>query len=96
MELYSLNLEKTFFILILWNFIAFWTMGWDKRQARRQGPRAAERTLLMMAFLFGAAGILTGMLVFRHKTRHWSFRLGIPVLLIANGWLLYRLWLGQG
>jgi uncharacterized membrane protein YsdA (DUF1294 family) len=36
------------------------------------------------------------MLVFRHKTRHWSFRLGIPVLLIANGWLLYRLWLGQG
>lgn len=28
----------------------------------------------------GSLGFLTGMVVFRHKTNHWSFRIGVPVL----------------
>ena len=37
-------------------------------------------------------GALLGMHVFRHKTRHWYFRFGLPLLLLAQaglgGWLV--------
>ena len=32
----------------------------------------------------GAFGGLLGMLVFRHKTKHTKFKLGMPLLLLLN------------
>ncbi len=74
------------------NLLAFLLMGWDKRQARRGGWRVSERTLLLAAALFGAAGELAGMLLFRHKTRKPRFLYGLPALFaaqIALAWLLF-------
>ena len=39
-----------------------------------------EKVLFLLVALGGAWGFLTGMVVFRHKTNHWSFRIGVPVL----------------
>ena len=36
------------------------------------------------AFFGGAAGALAGMFLFRHKTRHLSFRILLPLCLILN------------
>lgn len=74
---------KTFliFYLILINVFGFAVMGIDKRRAIRHRWRVPERVLFGTAFFFGSIGILTGMYVFRHKTRHLSFRLGIPAIL---------------
>lgn len=51
-----------------------------------------ERTLLLVAALGGAAGGVLGMYTFRHKTRHWYFKYGLPALLLAQlvlaAWLL--------
>ena len=55
-------------------------MGLDKRRARTGGRRVPERTLFLLALLFGAPGGLLGMYAFRHKTRHWYFVLGFWVL----------------
>lgn len=77
---------KTFliFYMILINLFGFAIMGIDKRRAIRHRWRIPERVLFGTAFFFGSIGILTGMYVFRHKTRHLSFRLGIPAILILQ------------
>lgn len=74
------------------NGIAFCAYGLDKRRAVREEWRISERTLLLLAFLGGAAGAFLGMKVFHHKTRHRKFSLGVPLLLLmqaAGCWLFF-------
>lgn len=70
--------------LVIINLIAFLTFGADKRRARRDRRRVRESTLFLLAVLGGSAGALLGMYVFRHKTRHWYFCVGIPAILILQ------------
>jgi uncharacterized membrane protein YsdA (DUF1294 family) len=66
------------------NLIAFWTMGHDKARSRKKGWRVPEKRLFAIAAIGGAIGMWAGMKVFRHKTKHLSFALGIPVLAVVN------------
>ena len=77
---------KTLLIIyiIAINLIGFFIMGIDKRKARRGKWRISERTLFTIALLFGSIGILIGMYVFRHKTKHLIFTIGIPTLLVIQ------------
>lgn len=76
------------------NLIAFALMGLDKWKARRDAWRIPEKTLFLAALLGGTLGGTVGMHLFHHKTRHWYFRFGFPVLLILQlllaGFLAYR------
>ena len=67
--------------LLAVNLTAFFLMGADKRRARRGAWRISEKTLFLPALLGGALGGTLGMYIFRHKTKHWRFRLGFPLLL---------------
>jgi len=78
-------------IFLLINSIAFLLMGRDKYLASKNRFRIPEKWFFIMAFLGGALGVLIGMKVFRHKTKHLSFKLGIPCLFIWNLFLLYEL-----
>ena len=80
--------------LVLVNLVEFALMGWDKRRARRGEWRVRERTFFLLALLGGALGGVAGMRVFRHKTRHWYFRYGLPTILALKGAL--ALWLARG
>ena len=75
-------------VLALWygfaGAIDFALMGVDKWKARRDAWRIPESTLWLFALLGGALGGTLGMQVFRHKTRHWYFRWGLPALLAAQ------------
>lgn len=73
------------YVLIV-SIIGFIVMGVDKGKARKHLWRISERTMFLIALVGGAAGILSGMIFFRHKTKHMSFVLGIPVLVLANFW----------
>lgn len=66
------------------NLTAFLMMGIDKRRAVRGCWRIPEKTLLAACALFGAAGGLIGMRAFRHKTQKIRFRIGVPLMLIAQ------------
>ena len=66
------------------NILAFALYGLDKKKARSGTRRISERTLFLAAMLGGAAGAWIGMKFFRHKTRKWYFRFGIPLILIAE------------
>ena len=59
-------------------------MWFDKRRAKRGGRRVRERTLFLSALLGGSLGTFLGMRVFRHKTKHWYFVWGIPLILLAQ------------
>lgn len=55
-------------------------MGADKKRAQKHQYRISERTLWMVAILGGAVGTTAGMQLYRHKTKHTSFKIGFPFL----------------
>lgn len=65
----------------------------DKRRSMRGGnpDRISEGMLFFIAAAFGAVGVYAGMLILRHKTRKWSFQLGIPLLILQNMSAVYVL-----
>ena len=73
-----------FVYLFLMNLIGFLSMLIDKRRARKKDWRIRERTLFLLAILGGSIGSLSGMYIFRHKTRHWYFVLGMPLILFLQ------------
>ena len=64
--------------------MTFTVYGVDKSKARRGAWRVPEKTLFLLPLLGGSVGALLGMLVFRHKTKHWYFVWGIPLILLAQ------------
>ncbi len=79
-------------VLLVLNLISFFLMGHDKQCARKNRRRVPEKTLFLSAILFGAMGGTLGMFVFRHKTKHWYFRVFFPLLLILQAGILGYLW----
>jgi uncharacterized membrane protein YsdA (DUF1294 family) len=63
----------------------------DKQYARKKARRIRERTFWQVALLGGAAGILIGMYVYRHKTLHSTFVWGMPIILTGNLVIMYLL-----
>lgn len=70
--------------LIIINITGLFIMWLDKRRARRHMWRIPEKTLFFVSLIGGSAGTLCGMYMFRHKTRHWYFVIGFPVILIIQ------------
>ena len=66
------------------NILAFILYGIDKKRARDHAWRISERMLIGIALIGGSVGAIAGMLLFHHKTRHWYFRYGLPLILILQ------------
>lgn len=74
--------------LCLINIIGFAVMGIDKKRAIRGAWRISEASLFLTALLGGALGCTIGMQHFRHKTRNWYFKYGMPAIFLAQAALL--------
>jgi uncharacterized membrane protein YsdA (DUF1294 family) len=70
-----------FFLMNIVTFVTFWI---DKNLAQNNKSRVSESTLVLMSALGGAAGGLAAMYLFRHKTRHAKFFLGLPAMLLIH------------
>ncbi|SCG83160.1 putative protein ysdA [Proteiniborus sp. DW1] len=66
------------------SLISFIVVGIDKSKSRKGDWRVREATLIILAFLGGAIGVLFGMVFFNHKTKKQKFYLGIPAIYILN------------
>ena len=76
--------------LLFINLTAFAMMGTDKRRARKHQWRIPEKSLFLSALLGGSPGALAGMYTFHHKTKHWYFVVGMPlIVLLQLGLALY-------
>lgn len=71
------------YILVI-NVISFAAMGIDKRRAVKHKWRIPEKTLFLLVLLGGGIGGTAGMYLFRHKTKHWYFAAGFPVITAAE------------
>lgn len=70
--------------LLIMNVIGFVLMGADKKKSKSGAWRIPEKTLFLPAILGGSIGAIAGMQVFRHKTKHWYFKYGMPAILILQ------------
>lgn len=70
--------------LLLMNAAGLLLMLADKLKARKNAWRVPESSLLSVAAAGGSLGTLVGMHLFRHKTLHPKFSIGVPVLLAVH------------
>lgn len=70
------------------NMIGLLIMGIDKSRARKHRFRIPEKSLFLCSILGGSIGTWAGMYLFHHKTRHWYFVVGMPLILFVQILLL--------
>lgn len=75
--------------LVIANLAAFLMYGADKRRAKKNRWRISEKALIMVALIGGSVGALGGMYLFRHKTKHVKFIIGVPVILVIQILIVY-------
>lgn len=71
-------------VIAIMNLLSYLLMGLDKRAAQDGRWRIPEKTLFLVTALFGGLGGTLGMYAFRHKTKHWYFKVFFPLLLIVQ------------
>ncbi len=81
-------MEDIWLILLIYlaavNLFGLIIMGVDKSRAKRRKWRIPEATLFLVAIIGGSVGSILGMYLFRHKTKHWYFVVGMPVILVLQ------------
>ncbi|MFJ7829090.1 DUF1294 domain-containing protein [Peribacillus sp. NPDC097264] len=80
-------MEAIWFVLayfIMVNIIGFVLMGIDKKKAWKREYRISEKTLWTWAIIGGGTGAFMGMRHFRHKTKHFTFKWGLPALMVIQ------------
>lgn len=81
-----------YYIVIL-NLFGLFIMHVDKEKAKKGKFRIRERTLILVVILGGSIGSYMGMKIFRHKTKHFKFKYGIPFIILVQ--ILIFLYLGN-
>lgn len=71
-----------YFIMI--NLFTMYTFFLDKSKAKNKQWRIKESTLLFLSIIGGSLGGILGMKIFRHKTKHWYFKYGMPAIFILQ------------
>ena len=83
------TLHLLLIIYAVMSVIGFALLGIDKSRAINHKWRIKEATLFLIAFFGGGIGSTLGMFFFRHKTKHWYFRLFFPLFAAAQTALLF-------
>lgn len=81
-EIFSIKNILIYFIII--NIIGFLIMLIDKRKAEKGKWRIPEKTIFIITALGGGIGTISGMYLFRHKTKKWQFTFGLPFITILE------------
>lgn len=74
-------LQIIIYALFALNLITFIIYGIDKFKAKKAKWRISEATLILLAVIGGSIGAWLGLQVWRHKTQHKKFFIGIPMIL---------------
>lgn len=69
------------FYLLIINLTGFLIMFIDKSRAIHKEWRIPEKTLIGISIMGGSVGMLLGISIFRHKTKHKKFTIGVPSIL---------------
>lgn len=86
-------MKYIYIYVIVINIIGFFAMFLDKQKAKRNKWRIPEKTLFLFALIGGSLGTTLGMRTFRHKTKHWYFKFGMPLILLIQLALIFYFFL---
>jgi uncharacterized membrane protein YsdA (DUF1294 family) len=86
-----MNMKIFFYYLLAINFYGIFLMYSDKKKAIKSKWRVPEAKLFFVALIFGALGILSGMYLFRHKTKHMKFVILIPLICITQLYFFFKI-----
>lgn len=78
---------KALIYFAVMNILGLVVMGVDKWKAKHNAWRIPEKTLFLVSILGGSIGTWAGMYLFRHKTKHWYFVVGMPAILAVQVFL---------
>lgn len=73
------------------NIAGITLMAVDKNRAKNRRWRIKESTIWLCSLAGGAIGSTLGMQMFRHKTKHLQFKLGLPLIAVIHIFLLFNL-----
>ena len=85
----------TVYYFIVMNLIGLFVMAADKNRARRHAWRIPEKVLFLVSVLGGSLGTWAGMYLFHHKTKHWYFVIGMPLIFFIQAGIAGYFFLGQ-
>lgn len=77
-------MKYLFCYLLIINAFGFALMLSDKLRAKNHLWRIPEAFLMLTSAIGGSVGILAGMHLFRHKTKHLKFMIGVPCILLIQ------------
>ena len=86
-----LSMKILLLYMLFINILSFVLMFIDKRKAIRRNWRISEKTLLSVSFIGGSLGSYLAMILFKHKTKHFKFKYGLPLMLILHCILFFIL-----
>ena len=78
------GLWRVIVYLVIMNIVGIIAMGVDKHKAKVHAWRIPEKSLFLISILGGSVGTWAGMYIFRHKTKHWYFVIGMPLILMIQ------------
>lgn len=82
--LFGAKMKYIYLYLMVINIVGFAVMGIDKAKAKRHAWRIPEKILFFCSLLGGSIGTWAGMYAFRHKTKHWYFVVGMPLIFFGQ------------
>ncbi len=78
------TIKNVIIYLLVINIVGFLAMGIDKKRAKMMEWRIPEKTLFLITLFGGGIGTISGMYIFRHKTKKKYFTLGFPAIVIIE------------
>lgn len=88
-----MNFEIISIYIVIINLAGFFSMVIDKKRAINKKYRISEKNLFLIAILGGSLGSILAMNLIHHKTKHWYFKFGIPLILLLQIFILFYLFL---
>jgi uncharacterized membrane protein YsdA (DUF1294 family) len=84
------TMEYFLYYFLFINLVGIFVMYSDKKKSRKGKWRTPENNIFAIAIAYGALGIFMGMRLFRHKTKHNKFVIGIPLILIVEIFIFFK------
>ena len=95
MEFIQTNLILSIFLayIAIMSIISIVVCIYDKKISKKNRVelRTSEKTLLLLSALGGSVAMYITMLIIRHKTKHFKFMVGIPVIMVLQAALIFAL-----
>jgi len=83
-DIFTLPILIISIYLLMINIFGYFIITLDKKRAARRAWRISEKKLFSIALLGGGIGEFTAMMQYKHKTRHLSFMVGIPMIIVIQ------------